>query len=572
MFDIPELDDLICWHLGRRDLIRCAQVNKRWHDIVIPFLWGDFTFLEHCKTKAAFHKLVEEDFLHEQRQQRTQNSGRDTGQHTQPPQSPLSPSLTKYGHFIRKTPDPKELLSYFRHSPHILRFMALTPGDIRYPTPNELLRHFYKRCHGPIQVDSMTLTHEDFTGDLWKTITEDVVFRVQHLQIGMYQRRKTDAKVDSQMLECLLHRLSTTLERLTFQVDIDFRKSERLMTDTNRWTLLKELRILKGYATTESFWPWLWTRCHYVEKLEVASIDDSDTRTLTSTMLTCMPNLDAFHLGYHRGTQKLNDEQIATLLSGSNNGWRELKVSDNMEFGRSALKALTLHFLTLQELIVDGCHGFTGENLVQVLSSCPNLRSLVAIDDRKYSRVVVFTHIEYNVFIDQDLNTGTLRTWSCEASLKVLKVMIGGIPRPDIQYADIEETYHGQGREIQEVVYERLARLTNLETLWLGHDPVMSDDIQYYHHIRFQYDCLAMSLDSGLDKLSRLKALTELSVTHMKKNTKIKDIQWMVENWPRLGVIYGLVREIYEDDTYAIRWLEDHFPKITLRCTEYNHY
>ncbi|KAG0243219.1 hypothetical protein BGX31_011028 [Mortierella sp. GBA43] len=258
-------------------------------------------------------------------------------------------------------------------------------------------------------------------------------------------------------------------------------------------------------------------------------------------MLTCMPNLDAFHLGYHRGTQKLNDEQIATLLSGSNNGWRELKVSDNMEFGRSALKALTLHFLTLQELIVDGCHGFTGENLVQVLSSCPNLRSLVAIDDRKYSRVVVFTHIEYNVFIDQDLNTGTLRTWSCEASLKVLKVMIGGIPRPDIQYADIEETYHGQGREIQEVVYERLARLTNLETLWLGHDPVMSDDIQYYHHIRFQYDCLAMSLDSGLDKLSRLKALTELSVTHMKKNTKIKDIQWMVENWPRLGVIYGLI-------------------------------
>ena len=46
-----------------------------------------------------------------------------------------------------------------------------------------------------------------------------------------------------------------------------------------------------------------------------------------------------------------------------------------------------------------------------------------------------------------------------------------GIPRPDVKEDEAEkETYPGQGREMQGRVYDRLARLTNLETLWLQGD------------------------------------------------------------------------------------------------------
>jgi hypothetical protein len=53
--------------------------------------------------------------------------------------------------------------------------------------------------------------------------------------------------------------------------------------------------------------------------------------------------------------------------------------------------------------------------------------------------------IDAEAFIDQDPDTGLLKPWKCEASLKTLKVMIVGIPRPDFEGEDvIEEAYPGQ--------------------------------------------------------------------------------------------------------------------------------
>jgi len=72
-----------------------------------------------------------------------------------------------------------------------------------------------------------------------------------------------------------------------------------------------------------------------------------------------------------------------------------------------------------------------------------------------------------------------------------------GIPRPDVKEDEAEkETYPGQGREMQGRVYDRLARLTNLETLWL------QGDARYNRC----HGCLEMSLESG----HRLKGLRKL--------------------------------------------------------------
>ncbi|KAF9979678.1 hypothetical protein BGZ65_006193, partial [Modicella reniformis] len=112
-------------------------------------------------------------------------------------------------------------------------------------------------------------------------------------------------------------------------------------------------------------------------------------------------------------------------------------------------------------------------------------------------------------------------------------------------------------------VYDRLARLTNLETLCLGYEQA-----GYLNNPR-QWSCVEMSLESGLDKLSGLKALKELSVSRMGSKIGLKEVQWMTEQWPRLRVIYGLVREEkdYGKDQHgaAVKWLKEYHPEIDLQ-------
>lgn len=175
-----------------------------------------------------------------------------------------------------------------------------------------------------------------------------------------------------------------------------------------------------------------------------------------------------------------------------------------------------------------------------MLSSCTNLHTIASTD---YDLEGPHFHatINYKAFIDLDPNSGTPKPWACEGSLKELKVIITGIPRPDMEGEDaVEEAYPGEGRETQGRVYDRLARFTNLKTLWLGDD----ESIYYIWS-------LEMSLESGLGKLSGLKKLREVSVLRTETRIGLEEAQWMTANWPRLRAIYG----VWDDEASA--WLQE---------------
>jgi hypothetical protein len=72
-----------------------------------------------------------------------------------------------------------------------------------------------------------------------------------------------------------------------------------------------------------------------------------------------------------------------------------------------------------------------------------------------------------------------------------------------------------------------------------------------------------MSLESGLHKLSTLKNLEELNVTCLAVRIGVEEVQWMVENWPRLRVIYGLDGNS-SSEKKAVEWLKEHRPGIKL--------
>ncbi|KAK3811071.1 MAG: hypothetical protein J3Q66DRAFT_58554 [Benniella sp.] len=297
------------------------------------------------------------------------------------------------------------------------------------------------------------------------------------------------------------------------------------------WTSLKDLtfRYYNDNWDTGLLWSWMWKRCSQVERLYVQKIDKS-TPSLVQAMLDYMHNLEEITIGDDtypvwawNPEDKMEDDVVAALLSGSRRGWISVSVMWTAEFGPGAMNALAMHYSTLEDLYIHVNYCIS-DDVVQAVRSCPHLYILCYTDLCNGNSV-----LDGEAFIDLDPDTGLLKPWLCEGSLRVLEVKFFGIPRLDLEKRG-GEAYPGRGREIQRQVYDRIARLTRLETLTLGD--------------RFggaRNDCLEMSLESGLDKLSGLKSLKKLDVRRLDTKIGIKEVQWMVENWPKLMSSMDLV-------------------------------
>lgn len=243
-------------------------------------------------------------------------------------------------------------------------------------------------------------------------------------------------------------------------------------------------------------------------------------------------------------------EEILVLFSFCRQEWKEVIISD-LPLPPSMVLPMRHYPTTLERLKIVGDYGFLDHDKVQILALCPKLREFI-----------ITPGISARTFIDQDLHTGALKPWACESSLKHLRVMIAGIPKPDLREEGVrlglfrlpeyvvKESYPGQGRDIQEQVYDRLARLTNLETLGIAGTPSGKS-------IRTG---LEMSLASGLHKLSGLTTLKRLNVSNrIMAKIGVQEVQWMTKHWPELCEITHLFSKETKE------WLQQHHPEILLK-------
>jgi len=536
MLGIQELDDLICLQLTRPDLARCAQVNKKWHSIAIPHLWHDLTNLDRSFTRRlSFCRVVLEDYLGEQQQrQKWLDEGYVVEQNVQSQSTSALTALAKYGSCIRVLPALGNLLNSF----HCQSLTAR--GEI---TAEGLVLHLFRRCPPYVQVDFFMAHLLDKELDLRpgnpkKTIIEFTLPRVRRLCV-----RATSSLSSSKVLELmdLLDQCSEALLELELDIDITAGtgindvKEEQLEKRSKDWISLKKLCLYMWTDNTDTntFWPWLFKRCGRVEKLEVHSTRGT-IQVLVQAMLSQMPKLTEITLGAASpGRGSVDDSAIADLLSGSCKGWRGLNVRGNSKFGMTAMKALEKHFSSLESLVVDRTIDVLKDGLAKVLSSCDNLHTLMY--ENSYS--------DPKMFADQDPTTGSLKPWKCESTLKVLHVTIVSTPGPRAW----RDSNFNHDQETQTLVYDRLARLTKLETLCLDNNTVWAQSV-----------CLGMTLDSGLHKLSGLTMLKELHVPSKRMRIEVDEVQWMTENWPKLRGLYGLCNE------KAIAWLWKNHPEIKL--------
>ncbi|KAK3811072.1 MAG: hypothetical protein J3Q66DRAFT_404458 [Benniella sp.] len=534
MLDLPELLDRVLQHLDRRNLTRCARVNKQWHALTIPHIWRDLTCLSMGdERREAFRKIVLGDYLQEKRYKK------------RPPQPS---TLSKYGHLIRLLPSPADLES-------ALRSEAFAQRGIK-PTAHDLLFHLFKHS-SKAQVKSLRYRFKDLESNKMKSILAFTLPRLRSLdiQVSLQGTQSEFIKFKNVLDQC-----STTLENLkvdfamlhadeAFNMDDEATENESIC-----WTSLKELTLRHDPDTWDAgpVWSWMWKRCGQVEKLCVRKIDQS-TPSFVQAMSVNMPNLKKIMIGeiytnrYRNLRDVMEDDVVAALLSGSRHGWKLIEMQSTAKPGQKSMDALAMHYLGLEEAHIHVNYCLSSHVVVQVLRSCPHLHTFIYANWSDGSSVV-----DVKAFIDLDPNTGLLKPWLCEGSLKILEVKIAGIPRPDWKGKRVvAEEYPGQGREIQSQVYDRLGRLTNLEMLGLGDG-----------YGTFRYDCLEMSLESGLDKLSGLKSLFHLSIEKLAMKIGTQEVQWMVENWPKLRFIFGL--DVSGREYKAVRWLERNYPKIVV--------
>ncbi|KAG0195861.1 hypothetical protein BGX28_000463 [Mortierella sp. GBA30] len=563
MFDIPELDEMVCLQLHRRTLARCARVNKKWNRVVTPYVWHDLSDSRLISEEKAFCKMVLHDYLEEQERQQ-QPPKEDPGL-KQPPQTRSSPPLSllaKYGACIRLIPkDPSCLLANLtRGQSYLSREQAIDPA------PQDLFRHLLKHCTA-LEVRQLCLRGALLKSNhLIKTVADFILPHARRLIIR-------SGPVESWRLKYLLARCSSKLEELTLDTAVtgpeDGKVNEEEPKEEEVLNIGAQPRYLRlsfrGDASeSKAFWSWLWRRSIYVERLEVLSTDDI-VHSLAEGMLS-MSNLDRIELGSETFSHKdengydaycmdLEDEHVATMLSSCRKGWNVVQVRSSASFGDAAWKSLVNHFFTLEEMVVLGGVSFGGNELRRILSSCPNLHTLVTIDDGTYlNSDNMCVEMYAKTFVDLDHATGALNPWACERSLKVLKVRVTNVSDDSNRYCSA----------IQSQVYKRLARLINLETLWLGHDPRIATERRPDVSVQQQDNCLQMSLESGLDMLQGLTALQELSVSNMDTLIEWKELQWMTQHWPRLRIIMGMDEK--DRDKVAAQWLQDHPSEIKLRA------
>jgi hypothetical protein len=139
--------------------------------------------------------------------------------------------------------------------------------------------------------------------------------------------------------------------------------------------------------------------------------------------------------------------------------------------------------------------------------------------------------------------TSATSPWACATSLKVLRIMIGGLVSASSHSSsnDMDTTADGN-LDLQRQVYRFLGSFTNLEELCLGFGPEEDSIFTLPQDQGRQKNCLEFSLDSGLELLEGLKSLRVLNVARMNHRIGLSEVQWMCRSWPKLRMIEGLLK------------------------------
>ncbi|KAG0028477.1 hypothetical protein BGZ82_008418 [Podila clonocystis] len=524
MFDITELDEMVCSQLGQTSLARCAQVTKTWNKVITPYVWRKISANSLLRDGRAFRQLVLEDHQLEQQylaqQPLTKEERKSTqvaksksvSQNSETMEQAALLALTKYGRYVCQVDSFTNLV--------LCLGQELIDGGESNPaeySAGDLVRHFLKRC--PNARLNYDIFYEHIKSPAMFLVVMEALPRVRTLTINGSNDHRTPFPKGSANAPALPDIIARPKHL----------KLGNLETD--------------GPVGDIS---WIWRACGQVKELEVSQLSDDVMFSLIQFIQHSMPSLDSITLGntfLGCGRFQIPEYYIKAILATGNKGLEVVHCTSRAHMGCQAFYKLLQNASTLKEFTVGMVLDESG--ILRVLKLCPNLRKLTALAGA-------------TDFIDWDPELNAPRPWPCKTTLETLAIKIAGLPGE----------HDGDRRflETQQRVCERLAEFTNLKYLRLGHTAELClphasrRSTHRWRTVAKQGRCLHLTLATGLSSLSGLKKLEELHIPNMDHRVKkVAEVEWMVEHWPHLSKIIGLAPA-----SHAYMWIKEIHPEIHL--------
>ncbi|KAK3848330.1 MAG: hypothetical protein J3R72DRAFT_484544 [Linnemannia gamsii] len=226
-----------------------------------------------------------------------------------------------------------------------------------------------------------------------------------------------------------------------------------------------------------------------------------------------------------------SDDILADLLERATGGLKSIVLHDNerrlLVGPKSAEVLVRKHAPTLEVLRVRSIRRFPSTCIQQLLMNAPRLKELYLLPHERSDNDAGDGFLDANDVgpfekeeeKNEDKEQEGENGWACR-NLETFACQIGGIPRPDLLVSTSALTTTNNNNNtskhflqgivtksltLQRRVYTQLGRLTNLKSLQLN-----------TCHDTKQNDCLAMTLESGLDLMKDLKQLKDLGLTPLR--------------------------------------------------------
>ncbi|KAK3841441.1 MAG: hypothetical protein J3R72DRAFT_445489 [Linnemannia gamsii] len=465
--DLPEIRALLGPFLTLDSLYSCVLVNWEWHDTFTPFLWTTFYF------------------------------GRET--HNTTLQPPSEASIQQYAHFIQRmvvrSLSPTFQLDMFKDTPLTqLKELRLCEAIGRSKS-NGSLAWIFQQNPGLRVVDydgGYSSTSSDSSCTDFEVLLNSPALTDLTTQYVNYQQKH---------LEPFRQLCATRLKRASFYMDTFSMEAQWLEIPMPH---LQELCIrnigpMSGLQTI--------LQCPNLRTLRWVASNTQSASSFQQIMEVC-PRLKAIDLQ----SMALTDESIARVLDGLRESATEVIIPGRKDpFGRSgamgfgfktkAFAALSRrHFGTLVVLDMGpNSLEVTSAMILQVLTSCPNLREITAC--QLYAK---------------GIRDGP-GVWACR-KLEVFKVMIRGFRDPLID-------------QIRIAVFRRFATLPRLRVLHMGGQDPSEEGV-------------ALRLECGLAQLAGLAQLESVSVYPGPQKMRREDVEWIRAHWKGLRVLNGCLHSV----------------------------
>ncbi|KAI8603655.1 hypothetical protein EDD21DRAFT_368432 [Dissophora ornata] len=516
IFDIPHIVDGIGEYLPQKDLFNCIFVNRAFHLQFRPLLWHHVSFPPWLDDiEFDFEQDTQEDLLANSHRIRTL----DTGPHIVAKllAGPLSRCRNLRVLEVRanllsvtlSSGDGDGISSSFLSTVDLVekndKLRRWLIEELRFRTTRETQLRFFD----VLSTHPSLRTLELFRGRGYFKDTEALLKRLpmtlETLRLGWFNWNMTEPK---EIMEVAWRGAYPNLRTVHFSGSM-YRSEETM--------LLSFLR-----------------HCPALEDLRLPCTERGILRNLYPILghPDMFPSLIALDLGQQ---PTMFDTEWKPLISAMQGRIKRFSMDTNVHDRTrndfiSALKGFW--GTTLEALQLTSRCSLTSPNIETILSSCSKLKKLLILNHKD---VIPGCHVEEanssltTLYTDDERDS--MADWVCLDLEELALTFIDG-RKVHIKESVFSKQEEWTAKTIRRV-YEQLGRLTNLKTL----------TIRWITATEFAACAnLDISLQSGLGRLEDLKELKELNVEGvLQDKISQKELEWMLENWPKLRAINGLI-------------------------------